>query len=285
MNHDHPQKSVTVEQLIRLKRAERPSPEFWADFDRAIRTKQLAAIVEPRPWWAPFIRIGARVSRYQVPVGATAIFALTFLTVSEYRGPESEPVFAPSAAQAVQSTAMRPMWEEVASREQTAPTVENLTSGGPELVVAETVARTGVVQTESPVAPTSLPGGARASAVADSFNRPSAQAIAANLEAVKASEPEIARMLDYVPGLRTQQLETRTPPVDPLMQVPLPGESNTRVRRLLASALPASAPAEDMSTQHEQSRVGRSLSDDRLYERLGGRFDVASERLAINIRL
>ena len=79
---------VSLEQLLRLKRAERPAPEFWHQFERELRVKQLAAIVEPRPWWAPFIRISTKVARYQLPVGATAILALTFLTVQEYQQPQ-----------------------------------------------------------------------------------------------------------------------------------------------------------------------------------------------------
>ena len=42
---------ITLEDIIRLKRAERPPPQFWAQFDRELRAKQLAALMEKRPWW------------------------------------------------------------------------------------------------------------------------------------------------------------------------------------------------------------------------------------------
>ena len=50
MNRDG-KRPVSVEDLLRLKRAERPPDSFWADFDRQLRAKQLAALVEKRPWW------------------------------------------------------------------------------------------------------------------------------------------------------------------------------------------------------------------------------------------
>ncbi len=43
----------SLEELIRIKRAERPPAEFWQRFEQELRAKQLAAIVEPRTWWRP----------------------------------------------------------------------------------------------------------------------------------------------------------------------------------------------------------------------------------------
>lgn len=80
-------KKVTIEDILRLKRAERPSPEFWGRFERDLRAKQLAAIVEKRPWWVAMRvpQIARRLSRFQVPVGAAAVLALSFVVVREYR--------------------------------------------------------------------------------------------------------------------------------------------------------------------------------------------------------
>jgi hypothetical protein len=41
----------TVEALLRLKRAERPDDAFWGEFEVRMRQKQLAASIEPKPWW------------------------------------------------------------------------------------------------------------------------------------------------------------------------------------------------------------------------------------------
>ena len=85
---------VTLEELLRLKRAERPAPEFWSRFEQDLRAKQLAAIVEPRPWWITFRlpQIARTLVRYQLPAGAAAVLALSFVVVREYR-----PAFATNA--------------------------------------------------------------------------------------------------------------------------------------------------------------------------------------------
>ena len=63
------EKKITVEQLLRLKRSERPSAEFWVTFERELRARQLSALVERRPRWqglfAPF-------ARHQLGLGAAA---------------------------------------------------------------------------------------------------------------------------------------------------------------------------------------------------------------------
>lgn len=46
-----PSHKPTLEEVIRIKRAERPPAEFWKRFEEELRAKQLAAIVAPRPWW------------------------------------------------------------------------------------------------------------------------------------------------------------------------------------------------------------------------------------------
>ncbi|CAM3070938.1 hypothetical protein [Rariglobus hedericola] len=84
--HDSDRK-VTLEELLRLKRAERPAPEFWGRFEQDLRAKQLAAIVEPRPWWISMRLPQATraLARFQIPMGAAAVLALTFVVVREYR--------------------------------------------------------------------------------------------------------------------------------------------------------------------------------------------------------
>lgn len=73
---------VTVEDLLRLKRAERPAPEFWSNFERELRQKQLTALLEKRPWWQEIPQFLAR--RAYLPVGATAILAFTLVSVKYY---------------------------------------------------------------------------------------------------------------------------------------------------------------------------------------------------------
>jgi hypothetical protein len=89
---------VTLEEVLRLKRAERPESSFWAQFEQQLRAKQLAAIVERRPWWhLDFSRFSAGVAKLRVPLGATAVIALSLVTMREYRKAEFSSVVEPRA--------------------------------------------------------------------------------------------------------------------------------------------------------------------------------------------
>jgi hypothetical protein len=74
---------VTVEDLLRVKRAERPSAEFWADFEKNLRAKQLAAIVQPRRQWLGWS--WKSLARWTVPVGAAAVLGVTFINFNSGR--------------------------------------------------------------------------------------------------------------------------------------------------------------------------------------------------------
>jgi len=273
---------VTLEDLLRLKRAERPPASFWADFDREMRVKQLAAIVEPRPWWAPLIRINTRLVRYQLPVSATAILALTFVTVREYRLPVGETSLVPAAhvtqLDAIPGPALTPPGE-AASR----------TTGGSETMTTSDDPDHLMPVANSARSPEVPPGNiARMVPMLGAIENvseptPSARSIQANLAAVKASEPELARFIDRVPGMENRSNLTRLPAVDPLTNMQSPGD--TRRARVLTSALPALASASsDLGERRYEPRLERDLTDERLYERVS-RFDLEGKRLAINIRL
>lgn len=77
MSNSNPRTPLTLEDLLRLKKAERPSSEFWTRFERDLRQKQLAALLERRPWWQTLPLRFSR-SRVLLPLGATAIIALVF---------------------------------------------------------------------------------------------------------------------------------------------------------------------------------------------------------------
>ncbi len=92
---------VTVEDLLRLKRAERPDAEFWTKFERELRGKQLTALIEKRSWWQDLPQLLVR--RAYLPVGATAILAFTLVSVKFYAPAqlaqaESAPMGAPAPA-------------------------------------------------------------------------------------------------------------------------------------------------------------------------------------------
>ena len=74
---------VAIEDLLRLKRAERPPAEFWGEFDRQLRGKQLSALVAKRPWWQRLPRLVPTLARYRIVLGGTAVAALAFVTLRD----------------------------------------------------------------------------------------------------------------------------------------------------------------------------------------------------------
>jgi hypothetical protein len=105
---------VTIEALLRLKRSERPAPEFWDRFEQQLRAKQLAAIIEKRPWWIVLRlpRAMGFLARFQLPAGAAAVLALGFVVIREYR-----PFSSPDAV------ALTPVMHAVGSQVSVSPEV------------------------------------------------------------------------------------------------------------------------------------------------------------------
>ena len=72
-NNAH-EKEVKVEDLLRLKRAERPSEAFWNTFDRELHQRMLQTLVKKDPWYVQALRgISGRVAQ-TAAVGAAAVF-------------------------------------------------------------------------------------------------------------------------------------------------------------------------------------------------------------------
>lgn len=84
---------VTLEQLLQLKRNERPAPEFWENFDRELRRRQLAAVVTAEPWFFRWGRAFFTGLRRLAPVGVAAgALVIGFVVVQQRRGPVLAPV-------------------------------------------------------------------------------------------------------------------------------------------------------------------------------------------------
>ena len=83
------ERKISVEDLLRLKRAERPAAQFWERFDAEIRAKQLSAIVIRRPWWSELASVTRALRRRQSLLGAAAAAAVA---LAAYRFTESRPV-------------------------------------------------------------------------------------------------------------------------------------------------------------------------------------------------
>ncbi|MBI2514083.1 MAG: hypothetical protein HYV96_19090 [Opitutae bacterium] len=179
-----PQNSkITVEDLLRLKRAERPDAEFWSKFEVELRQKQLAALVERRPWWQSLPILLSR--RVYLPVGATAVLAFTVVSLRYASTPVANIAPAQQASEAVASPVSEPSRDIVASVESSQPRAENLAlAEAPQ--VAAPVQLSDSLPAQNELTPWSAP---RAQ------ETPSARSIAANLARFEESEPDLANAL------------------------------------------------------------------------------------------
>lgn len=261
---------VSVEDLLRLKRFERPSSEFWADFDRQLREKQLIALVGKRPWWKSLrlVDLWSGLRRLQVPLGASAIVAITLVS---YRGDSPEmnrPEVADPQLKIQQIAELAPGLQS-----QPAPT-----EGGGQVLsaVADSAVISGVTErVESAVEP------AHASVVAEGIvreiplfgsvpaeGREHAMAWASRYDQATVSvldtvEPPVARPLLSTPG----RFESRGAPVratiEPLHQITPPAER--RGTRIL-TAMVSMGSVENAMRATE--RAANRLSEEQLYDQI-----------------
>lgn len=269
--HDS-QRPVTLEDILRLKRNERPPAEFWTQFDRELRAKQLAALVEKRPWWRTISRprVFAGLRRFHLPLGAAAVLAVTLVSVRDYHGPKAAAVsrplpglsagmaeVAPTAVVAVAGSAT-PAVEfaraEAAVPSRVADEPDAPDHAGP--ILSSDATSSGNFAQLLPLV--GVAAGPEESAVAPS---PSARLIAENFAALQADEPFVARQWQSpARGFETRVLPARAKPVEPLSQMKIP--SGSRRSNLIASATLAATTAPVLASD----RSARGLSDERLYE-------------------
>lgn len=79
---DEQRRKVTIEDLLHLKRAERPEQDYWVKFEGEMRQKQLAALLRKDPWWT---RLAHNLGRkHYLQLGASAaLVAMVLLNVRE----------------------------------------------------------------------------------------------------------------------------------------------------------------------------------------------------------
>jgi hypothetical protein len=266
-------KAVTVEDLLRLKRAERPAAEFWSQFDDALRAKQLAAIVERRPWWRiEFRGVAAGLARLRVPVGLAAVAVLSFVTVQQFRAPTNLASEAPvNDADVAGGTAVSVNGGAVVAVATT--TDPNLVNAALEAVVDADNAvapalATAEVRSSAGAAVTSLSlAAAVASPVSEESGALATVGLASNLRSLRASgftglDSTGVAMLE----LGTLRSSARAASVEePLARVTSPTES--RRERLAALVAPASMKSLSSagSPDRVRERMISRLSEDELY--------------------
>lgn len=297
MMSPEPKRPVTLENLLQLKRAERPAPEFWDRFDRELRAKQLSALVEKRPWWKTFSFPKALVSlpRYYLPLGATAALAVAFIVAEHSRGPgathlhsQTVPVAAladvtpaadDTAVATAAATSLKPVTAAMAHTEVSAvvspaPVSHSLNLGGPipgaDSEVAESEAKDIGLSSDA-----TMPGeitqmvallGDRALTASQRDESPSARSIAANFAAAQAANPGLVhQILGNAKGFETHVIPaaSRPAPAEPLAQMASPAD--LRRARIQSAVVPAVAYG---VSARGTDRSVKELSDDRLYDQI-----------------
>ena len=68
---------INLEDLLRLKRSERPSEEFWNDFDRDLHQRMLQTLVKKDPWYLQLMRgFSGRIGQSIAVAAAAAVVAM-----------------------------------------------------------------------------------------------------------------------------------------------------------------------------------------------------------------
>ena len=268
------ERQISIEDILRLKRAERPPAEFWTTFDRELRAKQLAALVGRRPWWQNIPKTFPRVFRYRIPLGASAIVALTLLSIRQHRTPsEAHVVVAPVQ---VETTAVA-QFDAPAVPERITTEV-TVTPERPVLAFSESAPESFISSTQTaavptiPAATTTLGGSVRTDRV-DQTAMPASTEVAANLVVSRVGEANGARtFLAQNSAFEVRQASARAA-IEPLQQMTPPGESR-RSRLLTAMVATVASDPSYRATERAASRI----AEDRLYDQIH-RFDARGDRL------
>jgi len=80
-DHSLPPK-LTLENLLELKRRERPPEAFWNEFDARLREKQLAALIPVESGWSRWFGGFGRVAKFGLPLAAAAAVAVAFVSIN-----------------------------------------------------------------------------------------------------------------------------------------------------------------------------------------------------------
>jgi hypothetical protein len=273
---------VSLEDLLRVKRAERPPAEFWSEFDRNLHAKQLAAIVDKRPWWR--VQSWKQTTRWSLPLTAAAVLAITLVTVAHPALSKNRAVKSPSA----QAVALVTHFERVSAT--LAPVVDAppalIAISEPIAVKDEKPAVQNVAAAEvSPASPlartSSLTEQIAGLAISAESDSPTA-----HFSAVSAKDgfalPDLGAFFDKAvahldPNSRTEKVAM----VEPLSQVQTPREVR-RARLVAMMSLPSYSDqtAEEVSTMRSRERIASHLNEEALYDSIS-RLGVKGNRVSI----
>lgn len=239
---------VTVEDLLRLKRAERPAPEFWSNFERELRQKQLSALLEKRPWWQEIPQFLAR--RAYLPVGATAILAFTLVSVKYYAPAqlaqvETPPAGSPVAVDREVAASIAPVSSPLVNR-----------SDATEPTAAETVMASAA--SVAPHASNEVVELMPLLVAPQAEETPSARLLAANLTRLESSDADFGHSVLDARLSASAREQVAPPATEELASVPT---SATRRNRLLAQYGGRQLNPEPAPPAVVRERLARRLGD------------------------
>jgi hypothetical protein len=243
-NENHNQ--VSLNDLFALKRAERPDDEFWENFQRELHVRQRAEAIEPKRWWFMLPRVFTGLTKYQMPIGATAVLAITFLSLQDYSEPGFQAAYTEPVLETPAVVPATPLPQVELAVETTTPEVAAIEP------VVETPALPAVSQKPrqpaqsfelSPMVVWAGPAFMTPEMV-PAIPTPSQRSIAANLAKVEAERLQVGRMLGE-PEVNLTAAVMRSETLDQI-RVPEP----TRERLFVYQA-----PADDFEMQ--ANRPGR----------------------------
>ena len=293
MNDSTPPRPTTLEELLRLKRAERPDEAFWSQWEADLRQKQLSALLPRRRWWHGLQVPWRRLARYHVAVGASAAVVATIFVVRAHQsgaGLAASAGAGPAVAPVVAHDAGASEREWVAAHGAFA--VENLVADAGETVPA---AMTGSSERDRPaaadgrrsenegedVSPSEfVPWVAVAMASEPASHAPSSRIMEANLAEARSVVPEIVDALSQPGSLR---VATTMQPVMAQASDLVSSDLNPRAARLLTYT------SDDPQYQAEVARAPGSvlrqkaisrLEQDALYDSVR-RLSAGGDRLSI----
>ncbi len=275
---------ITVEDLLRLKRSERPAPEFWGEFEQTLRQKQLAALVEKRSWWREFAVIYGRFGRVGLPLGAAVVLTLSFVVLRDHSqtGPEL-PAVSPGAPARVAVTPIHQVVEPVKSGAVATPVAARAV----EAPVPVPAVKNSVVAAEArqPAASRAVPSIPWLADVMDDRVEaeglaPRVRSIAVNLAAV-TPEPEVLEAAGNPFGFEERAMPAARSSRSAEVLPTAVAVTEPRRARLLAALGSSDAYAPGLAApEHARRTVLRYLAEDG-WDRSMGRLEAEGDKLSI----
>ena len=80
-------RDITLEDILKLKRQEKPTAEFWNRFERDLQQRTLQALVQCDPWYARLVQVLTHNFYAAVPVALAVVLGSIFLFYQQFQNP------------------------------------------------------------------------------------------------------------------------------------------------------------------------------------------------------